>query len=219
RLVDAMTDPRRGDRIVALALIGFVALWTIYGVVAKGSQDIHFDMGEAVAWSREPALGTPKHPPLSAWLVKAWFTVFPLADWAYYLLAIVVATSGLWIAWVVSGRYLDDDKRVAGLALMMLVPFFNFQALKFNANSVLIPVWGLTTLWFLRSFETRSLGAAVLAGLAGALSMYGKYWSAVLIVGLAIAAISDPRRGAYFRSPAPWVTMTVGALALAPHVA
>src|SRR5213076_2304981 len=87
RLVDAMIDPRRGDRIVALALIGFVALWTIYGVVAKGSQDIHFDMGEAVAWSREPALGTPKHPPLSAWLVKAWFTVFPLADWAYYLLA------------------------------------------------------------------------------------------------------------------------------------
>lgn len=219
RLAAVLTAPHRRDRVVALLLIGYAAIWTLYGVLAKGSQDLHFDMGEAVAWSREVSLGTPKHPPLSAWVVKAWFTVFPLADWAYYLLAIVVATSGLWIAWLASARYLDDDKRVAGLALMTLVPFFNFQALKFNANSVLIPVWGLTTLWFLRSFETRSLGAAVLAGLAGALSMYGKYWSAVLIAGLAIAALADPRRGAYFRSPAPWVTMAVGALALAPHVA
>jgi hypothetical protein len=219
RLAAVLTAPHRRDRVVALLLIGYAAVWTLYGVLAKGSQDLHFDMGEAVAWSREVSLGTPKHPPLSAWVVKAWFTIFPLDDWAYYLLAIVVATSGLWIAWLVSARYLDGDKRVAGLALMTLVPFFNFQALKYNANSVLIPVWGLTTLWFLRSFETRSLGAAALAGVAGALSMYGKYWSVVLIAGLAIAALADPRRGAYFRSPAPWVTIAVGALALVPHVA
>src|SRR3569832_1590949 len=48
--------------------------------------------------------------------------------------------------------------------------------------------------------------------------MYGKYWSVFLVAGLVIAALIDRRRGAYFRSPAPWITIAVGALALGPHL-
>jgi 4-amino-4-deoxy-L-arabinose transferase-like glycosyltransferase len=40
-----------------------------------------------------------------------------------------------------------------------------------------------------------------------------------LLLGLGAAALLDRRRAAYFRSPAPWVTIAVGALALAPHAA
>ncbi len=218
RLADGLVDTKRRGRTVLCVLAAYDALWTLYGVLAKGSQDINFDMGEAVAWSRELALGFPKHPPLSAWVVKAWFTVFPLADWAYYLLGITTATVGLWIAWVLMGRFLDREKRVVGLALLTLVPFFNIVALKFNANAVLVPIWAATTLWFLRSFESRRIGWALLAGLGAAASMLGKYWSIVLLAGLGIAALCDPRRGAYFRSAAPWVTIAIGALALAPHV-
>jgi len=80
RLAAALVDPVRRERTAVQVLVAYVALWTLYGVLAKGSQDVHFDMGEAVAWSREPALGYAKHPPLSAWVVKAWFTFLPLAD-------------------------------------------------------------------------------------------------------------------------------------------
>ena len=218
RLHDALTDPAGRERAMALVLAGYAAVWALYGAIAKGSQDINFDMGEAVAWSRELALGTPKHPPMSAWLVRVWFTFFPLADWAYYLLAIALAALALWIAWRIAADYLDAEKRVVGLALLTLIPFFNFHALKYNANTVLIPFWAATTWWFLRSFETRSLIFAALAGLGAAGAMLGKYWSIFLLAGLGLAALFDPRRGRYFRSPAPWVTAGVGALALAPHV-
>jgi hypothetical protein len=73
-------------------------------------------------------------------------------------------------------------------------------------------------LFFLRSFETRRWLDAGLAGLFAAAAMYGKYWSAVLLLGLAIAAVTDPRRAEYFRSPAPWITVLVGGLAIAPHL-
>jgi hypothetical protein len=218
RLLAALVDPARRERTVVMVLAAYCGLWTLYGAIAKGSQDIHFDMGEMVAWSREIAWGTPKHPPLGAWLVRAWFSVFPLADWAYYLFAMALATLALWIAWKVSARYLDTEKRVLGLALLTLVPFFNFHALKFNANTVMIPLWAATTALFLRSYETRSAGLAALAGLAAAAAMLGKYWSVVLLLGLALAALADQRRAAYFRSPAPWVTIAVGAAALVPHV-
>jgi 4-amino-4-deoxy-L-arabinose transferase-like glycosyltransferase len=218
RLVAALTDPSRRARTAAAVLIAYAAVWSLYGAIAKSSQDLHFDMGEAVSWSRELSLGYPKHPPLSAWLVRAWFSVFPSADWSYYLFAIVLATLGLWIAWKLSAYYLEGEKRVVGLALLTLVPFFNFHALKFNANTVLIPVWAAATWWFLRSYETRSIGYAALAGLAAAAAMLGKYWSILLLAGLVIAALADPRRKAYFRSAAPWVTVAVGSLALAPHL-
>ena len=219
RLLDSLTDPERRERSVAAALLCYVALWTLYGILAKASQDIHVDMSEQFALARELALGYPKHPPLTMAVVRAWFAVFPAADWAYYLLAMANVGLTLWIVWRLMARFVDGEKRVVGLALLTLVPFFNFHALKFNVNTVLMPLWAATTLWFLRSFETRRPLDAALAGLAAAASMYGKYWSVFLLIGLGLAALADPRRAAYFRSAAPWITVAVGALALAPHAA
>ncbi len=218
RLFDALIDPARRERVMALLLAGYAVVWTLYGVVAKGSQDLHFDMGEMVAWSHEVVLGTPKHPPLAAWLVRVWFSVMPADMWAYYLFAVVMATLALWIAWRVAGHYLDAKKRVVGIVLLTFVPFYNFHALKFNANTVLIPFWAAATWWFLRSLDTRRAGWAVLAGVAGAAAMLGKYWSVFLIAGLAVAALTHERRGAYFRSAAPWLTVAVGTVLIAPHV-
>jgi 4-amino-4-deoxy-L-arabinose transferase-like glycosyltransferase len=217
-LLDALTDPARRERAVAWLLIAYGAVWSLYGALAKGSQDVHFDMGEMVAWSRDAGIGTPKHPPLAAWLVRVWFSVFPLTDASYYAFAMVLATFALWVAWRVSEPYLDAEKRVIGLVLLTVVPFFNFHALKYNANTVLTPLWAVATWCFLRSFETRGALWAAFAGLAAAAAMLGKYWSIFLLAGLGIAALADPRRGAYFRSAAPYVTIAVGALALAPHV-
>jgi hypothetical protein len=218
RLLDALSDPKRSGRTIAITLILYCAVWTLYAVVSKLTQDIHFDMGEMVSWSREVTLGTPKHPPLPAWLVGIWFAVFPLQDWAFYLLSMAAATLALWVAWMIAGRYLDGEKRAVGLALLTLVPFFNFHALKYNANSMLTPTWALTTWFFLRSLDSRSAGVAALAGLAAAAAMLVKYWSIVLLAGLAIAALADSRRRLYFRSPAPYITVAVGAAALAPHI-
>src|SRR5258706_6063577 len=219
RLFDALADPARGERTVVAVRLGYVALWTLNGAIAKGSQDIHADMSEQFALGRELALGYPKHPPLAMAVVRAWFAVFPTADWAYYLLAMVNVGLALWIAWRLCARFLDGEKRVLGLALLTLVPFFNFHGLKFNVNTVLLPLWAATTLWFLRSFATRRVLDAALAGLGAAAAMYGKYWSIFLLLGLGIAALLDRRRAAYFRSGAPWVTIAAGALALAPHAA
>jgi 4-amino-4-deoxy-L-arabinose transferase-like glycosyltransferase len=218
RLSEALTDPARRERSAVLVLVLYAALWTVYGAIAKGSRDIHNDMSEQFLLAQDLSLGYPKHPPLPMLIVRAWFELFPAADWAYYLLAMTNAALALWIAWRLSARFLDGDKRVLGLALLTLVPFFNFHALKFNSNTILMPLWAATTLTFLRSFETRRVLDAALAGAFAAAAMYGKYWSIFLLLGLALAALADPRRGAYFRSPAPWITVVAGGIVIAPHV-
>jgi 4-amino-4-deoxy-L-arabinose transferase-like glycosyltransferase len=219
RLVEALTDPARRERTAVGVLVAYGLCWTLYGVLAKGNQGVHYDMAELVMWAREPALGYPKHPPLAAWLVRGWFSLFPCADWAFYLLAITFASLALWLAWRLFAHFLEPEKRVLALALLTLIPFFNFLVLKFDHNAVLMPLWPLATLCFLRSFETRTSGWAAAAGAAAALAMLGKYWSIFLLAGLGVAALADPRRGAYFRSRAPWITVAVGALVLSPHLA
>jgi 4-amino-4-deoxy-L-arabinose transferase-like glycosyltransferase len=217
RLHGALIDPARRERAVLASLAAYLVLWTVYGTVAKSGQGLHPDMTELLDWSRHLAWGY-KHPPLAAAIVRLWFSVFPVAAWSYYLLAMLMPTLTLWIVWRLSAGYLDIEKRIFGLALLTLVPFFNFHALKFNVNTVLMPAWAATTLWFLRGYATRSTLYAALAGAGAAGAMLGKYWSIFLIAGLVAAALIDKRRNAYFRSAAPWITVAVGLIVIAPHL-
>lgn len=217
-LVARLEDPERRERTMAGVLVLYVLLWAIYCTVSTSTQELNTDMTEAAVLARDPSFGYFKHPPMSIWLAGLWFTVFPLQAWAFYLLSMAVAGVGLWAAWRIAERFLPPDKRVVGLALLTFVPFYNFHALKYNANTVMIPFWGLTILWLLRSYETRSTLYAALAGLAAAGAMLSKYWSIFLIAGLALGVLMDSRRGDYFRSWAPWTTIVVGSIALAPHL-
>jgi 4-amino-4-deoxy-L-arabinose transferase-like glycosyltransferase len=219
RLVDALADERRGRRTAAALLVFYALLWWAYAVVAKSTQSIHFDMGEAFAWSTELAYGYPKHPPFTAWVAAAWFTVFPRADWAYYLLSTTSIAVALWFTWLIAARLVDGEKRAVALVLLAFAPVFNLLPLKFNANAVLIPVWAGATWLFLRSYSTRTLAAGALAGAGAAFAMLTKYWSVFLIVGFAAGAFVHPRWRDYFRSPAPWASIAVGAILLAPNVA
>ena len=173
RIFAALIDPAKSERTMFVLLSGYAAVWSLYGAIAKASQDLHFDIGEMFAWSHQVSLSAPTHPPLGAWLARAWFAVMPRQDWAFYLFGILLATIALWIAWRLAGRYLTPEKRVLGLALLSLLPFYNFHALKYNASSVLTPFWAATTWWFLLSFETRRGGFAALAGLAAGAAMLG----------------------------------------------
>lgn len=202
---------------IPAALAVFVALWVAILHVAYLSGDLHPDTIEAWSLGRTLAWGSMKHPPLMSWIARAWATLFPLTDWSFHLLAMVNSAFGLWAVDLIARRYVGGDKRALLLLLLLWLPVYQFHAQRFNANAVLLPLWPLATLCFLRSFETRQLGWAMAAGVVSALAILGKYYSAFLVVGFAVAALCHPQRRVYFMSAAPWVSAIVGALALVPH--
>ena len=218
RIVEGLCDPARRNRVALLAAFAYAAIWTLYATVAKSSQGINADFGDMVVWARNLAWGYPKHPPLAGWILAGWFAVFPTADWAYCLLAGLNLGIGLYFSFLLAGLWLEGEKRAVAPFLLALIPFYNFIGLKWDQNSILIPLWALTTWAFVQSFERRHVGYAALAGAAAAAAMLTKYWSAFLVLSLVIAALCDRRRGSYFRSAAPWVTVLVGAVLIAPHV-
>jgi 4-amino-4-deoxy-L-arabinose transferase-like glycosyltransferase len=218
KLLRAVTDPSR-QNLVMLAVLGcYTAVWTLYGVIQKSSQDINADVAELFLWSRKLEFGYWKHPPLGAYIVRAWTTIFPAEDWSFYLLGMTNAAVTLWIIWRLLASYLSEQKRVIGIALLTFVPFFNFRALVYDHNQLLMPLWALTTMYFLRAFEQRQLRDAALTGFFAGLSMLGKYWSADLLAGLGIAALLDHRRAAFFGSWAPLLAVAVAGAVIAPNL-
>src|SRR4051812_17425486 len=217
RLFDALTDPLRRERTAEACIIGFVAAWTLYALIAKGSQDIHQDVGELVGWSREPGLGY-NHPPLAVWVVTLWFSVFPRADWAAHLLATTNAGVTLWICWKLFGDWLDETKRVVALAMLALIPPYTFQALVYNANTAMMPVWAAATLFLLRAWRDRRPADAALAGASAGASMLAKYWSVYLVIALVLAPLLVSGRWRFLRSAVPWIAAGAGLLVLGPHL-
>ena len=217
RLVDGLADPAQRRRAAFVFAAGYALLWFIYGVIAKSSQDLNAGMAEMVVWTRELALGYPKHPPLLAWILWGWFKIFPLADWAYILLSVVTLGAGIWLAIELAAEWLEREKLAAVPFLLAVIPFYNFLGLKWDQNSVLIPLWALAMWAMMRALATRHVGWAALAGIAAAAAMLTKYWSVFLLAALAFTALADRRRAAYFGSAAPWVTAGVFIAAVAPH--
>src|SRR3979490_3226515 len=203
---------------IPLLLIGFIAVWLAFLVIAYIGGDLHSDVLETWTLGRSLEWGYSKHPPLMGWVARAWTSVFPLTNWSFQLMALVNAAFALWTVDLISRRFVKGDKRVIVLLLLMLLPIYQFHAQRFNANAVLLATWPLATYCFLRSFENREIRWAIAAGAAGALAMLGKYYSVFLIGSFFVAALCHPQRRAYLVSWAPWVSATVMFITLVPHL-
>ncbi|NWG24847.1 MAG: glycosyltransferase family 39 protein [Pseudorhodoplanes sp.] len=217
RLTDALIDPRRARRSLLLLMIGYAVVWTAYAIVSRSAQDTVSDMAEMLIWTQHLEWGYPKHPPLPAYILRLWFSVFPVADWAYLLLAILTVTVGLYLAYELAGEWLAGENRVAAVLMLSLVPFYNFQGMKFDQNSLLIPLWTLAMWGLVRSLKTNSVGWAILCGAAAAAACLVKYWSAFLLLAMGLAVLCDENRWRYLRSPAPWAAVAVFIVLFAPH--
>ena len=214
----AWLDGTEAGWAIPLLLVGFVAVWQAFLVIAYLGGDLHPDVLETWTLGRGIEWGYAKHPPLMGWVARAWTSVFPLSNWSFQLLALTNSAVALWSVDLITRRFARGDKRIVVLLLLMLLPAYQFHAQRFNANAVLLAAWPIATYCFLRSFETRTVGWAIAAGATAALAMLGKYYSVFLILSFLAAAVCHPQRRAYFGSWAPWASTATGLAALAPHM-
>jgi 4-amino-4-deoxy-L-arabinose transferase-like glycosyltransferase len=207
-------------------LIQFIAAsvlaWTVFLCVARYQGAVWDDMLEAWAWGRQPQLGYYKHPPLYAWVVAAWFKLFPRQDWAFYLLAMTNAGIGYLGVYALARRFVHPALALAAVLLLSFTPWTTYMASNFNANTILLSIWPWTAFAFVRSTEPgsakqRAIWGAVFGALAAA-GLLSKYFSILLLASCFFASLLHPAARAYYRSPAPYMAVLVCALLCAPHV-
>ena len=201
---------------VALVLLYGMA-WALFAFISSGN-GVHIDSLEAYAWGREFIFGYYKHPPFWAWVSGIWFLVFPKTDLSFLVLSELNGGLGLLGAWAVMGRFSNQRIRLLGVLLLMLTPFYQFNAQRFNANTVLLSIWPWTIYFFIRSIETNRIIYALLCGLFAGCAMLSKYFGLVLIATCFVASLTHHARQQYYRSAAPYVAVLTAAAVFLPHV-
>jgi dolichyl-phosphate-mannose-protein mannosyltransferase len=199
-------------------LLWFVILYTAFAIISSASLALSPELLEIYALGRHPAAGYAGHAPLAPLIAGGWFTLFPPTDWAFHVLTMVNAAAGLFAADRIARQYLDGDKRIAVLLLLLLTPFYQFMGQGFGASETMLSTWPIATWCFLRAFATRDLAWSAAAGVATALAVLGNYYSVFLIAGFTVAVLVHPGSRTFLRSWAPWLGAAVGAAVLLPHV-
>src|SRR5262249_4339640 len=146
------------------ALLWFVILYTTFAIISSGAQGLDPELLATYALGQHPAAGYAgqapfwNYAPLAPWVAGAWFRLFPPIDWAFHLLAMLNAAVGLYAADRIARLYLDGDKQIAVLLILLLTPLYAFIGQGFGANEMMLSTWPVATWFFLRAVATDSLG-------------------------------------------------------------
>lgn len=212
------------------AVFAIVHCLIFMGIVWLFMPNMDIDMFENFAWGQTLEWGTFKHPPLFAWITRAWFALFPTTHWAYFALSysnLAVALMGICALTSLllrqSGVVYTEDQRqrllflVIGYSILGLP--FNVYAAIFNADSVLLSLWPWTAFVFLKALEPRaSLGWSGLVGVLAGACVLGKYFSLVFLAGLAAISLTNSAYRVWYKTAAPYLAFLVFALVISPHV-
>lgn len=223
-------DSNRTRWLFASVALAYVGTWVLISWLSSPAFDTYGDMVENYAWSQTLAWGTFRHPPLFAWIVGAWFAVFPTRVFPYYVLSYLNAGIGilgivflarLWCPAELSPTRRDVFVVTVALFAALSLPYSNLAA-KFNADTVLLSLWPWTAYAFFRALHAagarQRLLFTLLLALTGAAAMMGKYYSGVLLASLFIISIAHRDYRRWYRSPYPYIALAAFAALLLPHV-
>jgi hypothetical protein len=199
-------------------LLWFVILWMVFNVLSRASTGLDSAIFAVYAEGLHPAAGYDFHPPLAPLIAAGWFSAFPTTDWTCHLLAMANAALGLYGVDLIARHYLDGDKRIVVLMMLLLTPFYQFYADHFSWGMTQLSLWPIATYCFLRAFETRGIAWSARAGAAAALALLGDYHAVVLLAGFLAGVLVSPGRSAYLRSASPYISAVTGLAILSPHI-
>jgi hypothetical protein len=215
RAAERFVAGNREGAVLAATLAVFLVLWTLYHVLSSATLDADPDISEVAVAALNFGVGY-HHPPLQPWVFAIWFAVFPRTAWAVKLLAMTLVTSALAITWRLLRDQLDRNRAFIGVSALTLTPLYTFLALTLDANTVMMPFWAATLLFYLRAYRSLAVFDAVLAGGFAGLAFLGKFWAVYLMAGMAVASLVGRGTKRFWRSLAPYCMAGGAAIVIAP---
>ncbi|HEY4975522.1 MAG TPA: glycosyltransferase family 39 protein, partial [Steroidobacteraceae bacterium] len=205
----------RPGRAFAAFLGLHAAVWTALPSLLY--PNLPLDLVEALIYGREWQLGYDKLPPLPWWLVEtAYLTVGH--DFAYYLLAQVAVVAALGVVWLAARPLAGPLGALVAVLIVDGLHYLNYTSAKFNHDVIQLPFWALAGFAFHRALRGRQTADWLLLGLAVGLSLWAKYFVAVLAIPLALFVLIDRDARKTLATPGPYIALAAALITMAPHL-
>ena len=191
------------------------AVWTALPTLLY--PNLPLDLIEALIYGREWQLGYDKLPPLPWWLVQIAYQLVG-HDFAYYLLAQVAVVACFAVVYLAARPLVGPLGALTAVLIVDGLHYLNYTSAKFNHDVVQLPFWALAGFAFHRALRGRQTLDWLLLGLAVGLSLWAKYFIAVLAIPLALFALFDRDARKTLATPGPYIAVAAALITMAPHL-
>lgn len=200
---------------LALTLISYTL---ILRLLYLGSTELIQE--EAYYWNyaQHLAPGYLDHPPLVAFLIWLGTAVFGNTE--------LGIRAGSYLCWFVTAYFsyrltlsmYSSKTATYALLLIAVLPIFFGSALVMTPDAPLIACWSATLFFLYRAFIENSTASWFYAGISFGLGLSSKYTIVLLAPAALLFMLSTPAGRRWFRTPMPWVAVTLAALFFSPVI-
>lgn len=170
----------KNNKILWLFLCSYVFLWGFVSSVFLSS--VFPDSAQNFSWGHVYAWGYNEHPPLGAIFLNLVNLIFHNITLSAYIAGSFCLALSLWITCQIALRYIPAKDATAAVLISSLSYYYlcNF-VLQYNQNSIMLPFWLASILFFIRAQESNKLYDWIILSIVSALSMLAKYESAIIL--------------------------------------
>ena len=210
-----MITKKNIPKVFFLFLFFHLFLWTVLPTISN--INLPLDTIEALAWGSDLDWGFNKHPPLSAFAVEIFYTIFGANDWAYYFLSQIFVVVAFFYVWKFSNE-IFDNKIYSLLSVLTLsgIYFYNFTTPEFNVNVSQLPFWSLTVYFFWKSINSNNKIDWILFGIFSALGFLSKYLFVYILIAIFAYFTSDLKKHKKFIQNY-FLSIIISLILIAPH--
>jgi 4-amino-4-deoxy-L-arabinose transferase-like glycosyltransferase len=112
--------PRRATASMVACIAIFAIIGVLILVLMKPAEGLFMDSTEAYAWGMQFLSGYGRHPPLTGWIARVWYSVFPAANWSSYALSEIMTGVSLFSIYLIGRRVLGRRRATLVVFAMML---------------------------------------------------------------------------------------------------
>ena len=175
------------------------------------------DALEGIYWGMLHDFGTPKHPPLAAWLSYAAYMPFKL-DFCIYFISQLFILLGFIYIYRLAKYFLDDNK--AMLSVIILEGCWAYSYVTgyygFNPDVILLFTLPAISYYFYNCITKENPADWIKLGLIVGISFLNKYQTALLIIPMAIWALIFKRD--IFKNKFFYFSVIIAFIIFLPHL-
>jgi len=196
-----------------------LSLFLIGNVIALFLVGVHPDEAYYWVWSEKLQAGYFDHPPMVAWEIRLFTSIFGDYPWVIRLPAAVT-----WLAINLSVYLIARDVfpryRMAGWLAVLVATSLPLFQVGFHIVTPDSPYLLFTALgfWAITMALTRNPRWWLLAGLFGGLSLLSKYIAVLFPVVIFLALAASKKGRAHFLTPWPWLAVAIAAAVFSPVI-
>jgi 4-amino-4-deoxy-L-arabinose transferase-like glycosyltransferase len=213
-----MSKPPKSDLFYQRAFYGLLllhgVLWFSLGMLL----DLHPDEADHWVWSRFLSWGYYEHPPMVAWAIRFFTTLFGQNQWALEIGSQVLTLLSFGIIFLMARDLFGTAAAFWSVLALELTPLFVVGSIIFTIDTVLVFFYLGLAYFFWKGYREKKTGSWYLAGAALGLALLSKVTALLLLLSFFLFLVLEKSRRKSFLNPHLILALFLGFVIFSPFI-